>query len=213
MCDPTGATYVAAASLVMGAGSAAMSASQQEAQLNHQHAVAMRDKQQADLNSSVKLKADRDALNAKSNAEREKAIRDSVAIQRANIKDVGKATAQAAATGVAGAGMGEIVTALYRSKGDATDVAMLNADTAQANINANLASAQTSHEITLASNIPSKGPGVSGLATAINVGKAGVDALSVYKQSSGDYPWESSGKSSSWKSTGIGNVYERDLSD
>ena len=208
MCDPSSAIGVA--SLVLGAASSVGGAASQQAQIDHQFAVAQRDKQQADLVSSAKLRADNDALHAKSAAERENAMRDSVAIQRLNIKDVGRATTQASASGVSGAGMGEIVTALYRSKDDATDVANLNSDMAQANINSQLAGAQESHEYNLASNTPSKGPGVSGLATAINVGTSAVNAVGMYKDVAGAYPWESSGRRSS-TATGIGNVRERDL--
>lgn len=204
MCEPTS---IAIASLALAAGSTIMSASANEAELDRQYNKALAEKQVADQASSAKLRADRDSLNRKSLAEREKAMRDSMTIQRTSLKDQGAATAAAGAKGVSGAGMGEIVTALYRSKDEATDVASLNADTAQANINNNIASAQTAHNYQLVSNIPTKGNGTSGLAMAIDIGKSGIDAIGTYKSLSGKFPWQDSGKNIG------GGVIERDLTD
>ena len=200
MCSATG---VAIASLALSAGSSIMGAQAQEAEINRQYNRALTEKSLADQASSAKLRADRDALNRKSLAEREKGMRDSMTIQRTSLKDQGEATAAASAKGVSGAGMGEIVTALYRSKNEATDVAALNNETAQANINANLASAQTTHNYQLASNIPTRGNGTSGLAMAIDIGKSGIDAIGTYKSLSGKMPWQDE----------IGSVIERDLTD
>ena len=200
MCSATG---VAIASLALSAGSSIMGAQAQEAEINRQYNRALTEKSLADQASSAKLRADRDALNRKSLAEREKGMRDSMTIQRTSLQDQGAATAAASAKGVSGAGMGEIVTALYRSKNEATDVAALNNETAQANINANLASAQTTHNYQLASNIPTRGNGTSGLAMAIDIGKSGIDAIGTYKSLSGKMPWQDE----------IGSVIERDLTD
>lgn len=188
MCEA--ATILAGASLLLGAGTAVAGAQASEDDINRQYNRALTEKALADQASSSKLRADRDALNRKGNEEREKALRDTMTVQRTSLKDQGKALAAAGATGVSGQSMGEIVTALYRSKNEATDVAALNADTAQANVNSQLAGAQTTHNYQLASNVPMKGNGVSGLATAIDIGKSAIDSVGLYKNLTGKLPFQ-----------------------
>ncbi len=175
------ATSIAVAGFLMSAASTVVSAQAQEAELDRQYNKAAREKVMADQASMARLRADRDALNQKAQLESENAIRENIETQKNTIQDVGEATVQAATYGASGMAVDSLVMDLYRKGDEAQDVQGINATNAQANINAQLASKETEHRYALASNVPERGAGPSGLAMAIDIGSSAVGAATTYK--------------------------------
>ena len=180
MCDPTGAAFLAV-SLAMSAASQKMSADAQDAEMDRQYEEAMRAKQLADQASSAKLRADRDALNKKSQLQSEKTVREQMDIQRNTMRDIGSATVNAAANGAAGLSIDNLMTNIYRKEDEAIDVSTINATTAQSNIQSDLQSKETDHYYNLASGTPSHGAYHSDLAIGLNLGsQAAAGGASIY---------------------------------